>query len=60
MFAHAMGHNVFRGTAGAAEGVRMREMGERRVKGEKGLKESGGHMSPLVLRAWILQGRLSC
>lgn len=29
--------------------------GKRREGGEKALKESGGHMSPLLLSAWILQ-----
>lgn len=54
MFAHAMGPNVFRGTAGAAEGGGgsggckcKRGRGSRK----KALEESGGHMSPLLLSA---------
>lgn len=32
MFAHAMGHNVFRGTAGAAEGAVVGGSGRREEK----------------------------
>jgi len=62
MFAHAMGHNVFRGTAGAVGGGEQwfgeggwgwRGIGRREE--EKGLKGSGGHMSQLPLSAWILK-----
>lgn len=52
MFAHAMGHGVFR---------RKRQRGGRREKKTRGereknpLKKSGGHMSPLLLSVLLLQ-----
>lgn len=52
-----MGHNVFRGTAGAVERERLGWGGglQRRRVEEKGLTGSGGHMSQLPFGAWILQ-----
>lgn len=38
MFAHAMGHNVFRRTAGAAEGVEVGGSGRKEEWGERALK----------------------
>ena len=56
MFAHAMGHNVFRGTAGAAEGAE----GEWKEGGETAPEESGGHMSPLLLLGALDTAGFSC
>lgn len=44
MFAHAMGHDVFR-----------RKEGRVQEGGKKPLKKSGGHMSPLVAQGLLLQ-----
>lgn len=55
VFAHAMGHDVFRRKRRRGGRGESKARGERKEKKKSPLKESGGHMSPLLLVVLVSQ-----